>query len=45
LAIAVIGGFLVALPLLLIVLPSMLRIVYRKGNVNPSNELNDSQPA
>ena len=35
LAIAVIGGFLVALPLLLIVLPSMLRILYRKGDVNP----------
>ncbi|MDB5134520.1 MAG: Cobalt-zinc-cadmium resistance protein CzcA [Mucilaginibacter sp.] len=34
LAIAVIGGFLVALPLLLIVLPSMLRIVYRSGNFN-----------
>ena len=31
LAIAVIGGFLVALPLLLIVLPSMLRIFYRSG--------------
>jgi CzcA family heavy metal efflux pump len=30
LAIAVIGGFIVALPLLLIVLPSMLRIVYKK---------------
>jgi Cu/Ag efflux pump CusA len=29
LAIAVIGGFLVALPLLLIVLPSMLRLVYK----------------
>ena len=29
LAIAVIGGFLVALPLLLIVLPIMLRMVYR----------------
>ena len=39
LAIAVIGGFLVALPLLLIVLPSMLRILYRKGDVNPSHEL------
>jgi CzcA family heavy metal efflux pump len=38
LAIAVIGGFLVALPLLLIVLPSMLRIVYRKGDVNPHQE-------
>ncbi|MBS1520781.1 MAG: efflux RND transporter permease subunit [Bacteroidetes bacterium] len=31
LAIAVIGGFLVALPLLLIVLPSALRILYKKG--------------
>lgn len=30
LAIAVIGGFIVALPLLLIVLPSMLRIIMRK---------------
>ena len=30
LAIAVIGGFVLALPLLLIVFPSMLRIVYRK---------------
>ena len=30
LAIAVIGGFIVALPLLLIVLPSFLRILYRK---------------
>ena len=35
LAIAVIGGFLAALPLLLIVLPSALRILYRKGDVNP----------
>jgi CzcA family heavy metal efflux pump len=35
LAIAVIGGFLAALPLLLIVLPSGLRILYRKGDVNP----------
>jgi CzcA family heavy metal efflux pump len=38
LAIAVIGGFLVALPLLLIVLPSMLRILYRNGNVNLINK-------
>jgi Cu/Ag efflux pump CusA len=30
LAIAVIGGFIIALPLLLIVLPSMLRIIHRK---------------
>jgi multidrug efflux pump subunit AcrB len=39
LAISVIGGFLVALPLLLIVLPSMLRIMYRKGDVNPHEHL------
>ncbi|HVV55676.1 MAG TPA: efflux RND transporter permease subunit, partial [Mucilaginibacter sp.] len=31
LAISVIGGFVVALPLLLIVLPSMLHILYKKG--------------
>jgi CzcA family heavy metal efflux pump len=31
LAIAVIGGFLLAIPLLLIVLPSMLRLVYRRN--------------
>ncbi len=37
LAIAVIGGFLAALPLLLIVLPSMMRILYRNGFVNPDN--------
>ncbi len=30
LAIAVIGGFIIALPLLLIVFPTLLRIVYRK---------------
>lgn len=30
LAIAVIGGFLIAMPLLLIVLPTLLRLVYRK---------------
>ncbi|HEY4155648.1 MAG TPA: efflux RND transporter permease subunit [Puia sp.] len=30
LAIAVIGGFIVALPILLIILPSMLRLVYKK---------------
>jgi CzcA family heavy metal efflux pump len=32
LAIAVIGGFLAALPLLLIVLPSLLRLIYKKSN-------------
>jgi multidrug efflux pump subunit AcrB len=31
LAIAVIGGFIVALPLLLIVLPTLLKIIYRKN--------------
>jgi CzcA family heavy metal efflux pump len=39
LAIAVIGGFLAALPLLLIVLPSMLRILYRNGDVNPHHDI------
>ena len=38
LAIAVIGGFIIALPLLLIVLPSMLRILYR--NYKPVVEEN-----
>jgi CzcA family heavy metal efflux pump len=33
LAIAVIGGFVIALPLLLIVLPSMLRLLYRKNTI------------
>jgi CzcA family heavy metal efflux pump len=37
LAIAVIGGFLVALPLLLIVLPSMMRILYRNYKFTPAN--------
>jgi CzcA family heavy metal efflux pump len=36
LAIAVIGGFLVALPLLLIVLPSMMRIFYKSGHFHES---------
>jgi multidrug efflux pump subunit AcrB len=31
LAISVIGGFIIALPLLLIVYPSLLRIIFRKG--------------
>lgn len=34
LAISVIGGFLVALPLLLIVFPSMLKIIYRHGKIH-----------
>ncbi len=33
LAIAVIGGFVIALPLLLIVLPSMLRLLYKKKGI------------
>jgi multidrug efflux pump subunit AcrB len=32
LAIAVIGGFIIAMPLLLIVLPTLLRLVYRKSS-------------
>jgi CzcA family heavy metal efflux pump len=36
LAIAVIGGFIIALPLLLIVLPTMLRIIHRKSNADVS---------
>jgi len=36
LAIAVIGGFIVALPLLLIVLPSIMRILYRSGTFHES---------
>jgi CzcA family heavy metal efflux pump len=34
LAIAVIGGFIIALPLLLIVLPSILRLLYKNKNYN-----------
>ncbi|MEP6616222.1 MAG: efflux RND transporter permease subunit [Ginsengibacter sp.] len=38
LAIAVIGGFLIALPLLLIVLPTMLRLLYRNYKKKLANE-------
>ncbi|MFL5772237.1 MAG: efflux RND transporter permease subunit, partial [Flavisolibacter sp.] len=38
LAIAVIGGFIVALPLLLIVLPSMLRVVVKRETSNVKGE-------
>jgi multidrug efflux pump subunit AcrB len=31
LAIAIIGGFLVAMPLLLVVLPTMMRLLYNKS--------------
>jgi len=37
LAIAVIGGFIIALPLLLIVLPSMLRLISRRRNSSLHN--------
>ncbi|MEP7144402.1 MAG: efflux RND transporter permease subunit, partial [Ferruginibacter sp.] len=37
LAIAVIGGFIIAMPLLLIVLPSMIRLLY-KNNQDPTNQ-------
>jgi CzcA family heavy metal efflux pump len=40
LAIAVIGGFIVALPLLLIVLPSALRLLY-KDSISPTAQLNE----
>ena len=42
LAIAVIGGFIIALPLLLIVFPTLLRIVYREKNSKniPEKRLN-----
>lgn len=40
LAIAVIGGFIIALPLLLIVLPSLIRLLYKsKKLVTPNSEL------
>lgn len=39
LAIAVIGGFLVALPLLLIVLPSMLRLLYKSAKFHNYSHL------
>ncbi len=40
LAIAVIGGFLIALPLILIVLPSMLRLFYKNRKMSTVNDLN-----
>ena len=38
LAIAVIGGFIIALPLLLIVLPSLIRLLYKKRLSKPNPE-------
>jgi multidrug efflux pump subunit AcrB len=41
LAIAVIGGFVIALPLLLIVLPSLLRLFYKTSTeTNISSQIN-----
>jgi len=40
LAIAVIGGFVVALPLLLIVLPSIMRIFYKSGKFHENMNIN-----
>jgi CzcA family heavy metal efflux pump len=42
LAIAVIGGFIIALPLLLIVLPSMLRLLFKRSNRTKQKEEVDS---
>ncbi len=42
LAIAVIGGFVVALPLLLIVLPSMIRILYRNDTSQSIHNLSET---
>jgi len=44
LAIAVIGGFLVALPLLLIVLPSFMRIFYRNYKFKEEKALEQANP-
>ncbi len=43
LAIAVIGGFIIALPLLLIVLPTLIRLIYRKRNEVLLQTNNDSK--
>ncbi len=45
LAIAVIGGFIIALPLLLIVLPSMIRILYRNETAQSIHNLTEINPA
>ena len=44
LAIAVIGGFVVALPLLLIVLPSLIRWAYRKGHHTKTVQIVSKKP-
>lgn len=41
LAIAIIGGFLVALPLLLIVLPALIRMTYSRESVGIAEEMKD----
>ena len=45
LAIAVIGGFVVALPLLLIVLPTMIRVLYRNESSQSIHNLTDTNPS
>ena len=45
LAIAVIGGFIIALPLLLIVLPSMMRIAYSSGKFHQAQDNIANKPA
>jgi multidrug efflux pump subunit AcrB len=42
LAIAVIGGFIIALPLLLIVLPSLLRLINKRKNIELVSKKNIS---
>lgn len=44
LAIAVIGGFILALPLLLVVLPSMLRLVHRKEDPQGPSAASGTKP-
>ena len=44
LAIAVIGGFILALPLLLIVLPSMLRLVHRNAEKKATSTSSSTEP-
>ncbi len=44
LAIAVIGGFLAALPLLLIVLPALMRIFYRSGKFHENQQALENNP-
>lgn len=40
LAVAVIGGFIAALPLLLVILPCLMMFIYKKQDLNQSNQVN-----